>query len=837
MPTTLAPSPTLTSPSSGTGASAMLTSPLPADPPGFGARSGRRPSALLQRRTSRSLSLSLPTSPLFDPTDAHGPGGLVSPSLYAPSLMAHNLYLGSQKSMAMLLAANPPPVLAVLNVAEEIAPPSPAHDALIAPSGRNVGPPATPRPAFYLHLPMSHAPVLAEHLPAAIQFIDMHLSAGHVVLVHCMCGVSRSAAVVIAFLMWRARLSFRKAYEYVRARRPISPNMHLVCQLVEFAISLDLPPDDGADALPMSPLQGQAHAPPPPPPVPAVPQPHPLALAPLTIPDPHSTSDPSTPRTPGHASSAQEPATATTTSNATTPRALPPPLTTLPRDPVSAAVAVATAAMAAAAAAAASSAQGPGSTYIPSPYLTSPVHQTSPVTVHTPPSPLVTATAAAALLSPGLNVRRLSAGPLASTPGTGPATFPRYLSRSGSISSVTSVASSIASVLSSSGASSTAGTPVSATASMDVLDAFPLTDPDLVAAVGTPKSAAAPNLHALHLDHGPRTPTAAAKKIKTKAHTRSHSNPDLHLARGAAAASAAGSAFDDVRGSAFPPAMPRTAGSPPVPHSAGAYLGGGIRDMVVSTPLLRAPPAAARRGGGKIPPPPRIQTDLPKLTSAHVASPGLSLASSGSLKTPVVASFSFGSGPDMPPVPPVPASFAAAQMPLLVLYPDPPAVSETASSSSTSTSTAPALPAARNLSAPLPPLPPPSPLIPAPPLPPRSRTAPGMLTTRRPSLLQHLTKPLPPLPPPSPGGMYLPPMTPRAPVFAPATPTTFAFGGALRGTPGEMDDDDMSDLVAMNAAAEEGLRTPRTPGWFPRDEEVRVVHGVGEPMEVDRVEG
>ncbi|KNE66237.1 hypothetical protein AMAG_10475 [Allomyces macrogynus ATCC 38327] len=726
MPTTLAPSPTLTSPGSGTSATAMLTSPLPADPPGFGARSGRRPSALLQRRTSRSLSLSLPTSPLFDPTDAHGPGGLVSPSLYAPSLMAHNLYLGSQKSMAMLLAANPPPVLAVLNVAEEIAPPSPAHDALIAPSGRNVGPPATPRPAFYLHLPMSHAP--------------------------------RS------------------------------------------------------------------------------PQPHPLALAPLTIPDPHSTSNPSTPRTPGHASSAQEPATATTTSNATTPRALPPPLTILPRDPVSAAVAVATAAMAAAAAAAASTAQGPGSTYIPSPYLTSPVHQTSPVTAHTPPSPLVTATAAAALLSPGLNVRRLSVGPLASTPGTGPATFPRYLSRSGSISSVTSVASSIASVLSSSGASSTAGTPVSATASMDVLDAFPLTDPDLVAAVGTPKSAAAPNLHALHLDHGPRTPTVAAKKIKTKAHARSHSNPDLHLARGAAAASALNSPFDDVHGAAFPPAMPRTAGSPPVPHSAGAYLGGGIRDMVVSTPLLRAPPAAARRGGGKIPPPPRIQTDLPKLTSAHVASPGLPL-SSGSLKTPVAATFSFGSGPDVPPpIPPVPASFAAAQMPLLVLYPDPP-VSETASSSSGSASTAPVLPAARNLSAPLPPLPPPSPLIPAPPLPPRSRTAPGMLATRRPSLLQHLTKPLPPLPPPSPGGMFLPPMTPRAPVFAPATPTTFAFGGVLRGTPGEMDDDDMSDLVAMNAAAEEGLRTPRTPGWFPRDEEVRMHGEVGEPMEVDRVEG
>ncbi|KAI9217377.1 protein-tyrosine phosphatase-like protein, partial [Blastocladiella britannica] len=81
---------------------------------------------------------------------------------------------------------------------------------------------------------MSHAPDLADHLPAAIRYIDLHLAAGRIVLVHCMCGVSRSAAVLLAYLMYKLQWGFRPAYEYVKARRAISPNMHLVCQLVEF---------------------------------------------------------------------------------------------------------------------------------------------------------------------------------------------------------------------------------------------------------------------------------------------------------------------------------------------------------------------------------------------------------------------------------------------------------------------------------------------------------------------------------------------------------------------------------------------------------------------------
>ncbi|KAF8165517.1 protein-tyrosine phosphatase-like protein [Crassisporium funariophilum] len=75
------------------------------------------------------------------------------------------------------------------------------------------------------------------HLPAACQFIDQALRSGGVVLVHCVQGISRSAAVVAAYLMWSRRLRATQALEIVRtARDQIWPNPGFQEQLVLFEL-------------------------------------------------------------------------------------------------------------------------------------------------------------------------------------------------------------------------------------------------------------------------------------------------------------------------------------------------------------------------------------------------------------------------------------------------------------------------------------------------------------------------------------------------------------------------------------------------------------------------
>lgn len=56
------------------------------------------------------------------------------------------------------------------------------------------------------------------------------------VLVHCNAGVSRSASVVIAYLLKTGQYSsFEQAYEFLRAARPaVSPNPGFIRQLKEF---------------------------------------------------------------------------------------------------------------------------------------------------------------------------------------------------------------------------------------------------------------------------------------------------------------------------------------------------------------------------------------------------------------------------------------------------------------------------------------------------------------------------------------------------------------------------------------------------------------------------
>jgi len=85
------------------------------------------------------------------------------------------------------------------------------------------------------------------HLPSACRFIDSALRSGGIVLVHCGQGLSRSAAVVAAYLMWSRRIDATQALEVVRgARDQIWVNVGFFEQLVLFELCRYAPsPSEG----------------------------------------------------------------------------------------------------------------------------------------------------------------------------------------------------------------------------------------------------------------------------------------------------------------------------------------------------------------------------------------------------------------------------------------------------------------------------------------------------------------------------------------------------------------------------------------------------------------
>ena len=55
------------------------------------------------------------------------------------------------------------------------------------------------------------------------------------IYIHCICGISRSTSIVIAYLMWKTHCSYYDAYFFVKNRRPfIDPNEGFIKQLKIF---------------------------------------------------------------------------------------------------------------------------------------------------------------------------------------------------------------------------------------------------------------------------------------------------------------------------------------------------------------------------------------------------------------------------------------------------------------------------------------------------------------------------------------------------------------------------------------------------------------------------
>ncbi|RXN34943.1 dual specificity phosphatase 10 [Labeo rohita] len=81
---------------------------------------------------------------------------------------------------------------------------------------------------------------LRQYFEEAFEFIEEAHQAGQGLLIHCQAGVSRSATIVIAYLMKHTWMTMTDAYKFVKSRRPIiSPNLNFMGQLLEFEEDLN----------------------------------------------------------------------------------------------------------------------------------------------------------------------------------------------------------------------------------------------------------------------------------------------------------------------------------------------------------------------------------------------------------------------------------------------------------------------------------------------------------------------------------------------------------------------------------------------------------------------
>lgn len=84
----------------------------------------------------------------------------------------------------------------------------------------------------YIGIHDFHTVNISKYFDQSYEFIER--SKGNV-LVHCAAGISRSATIVIAYLMRKERKSFEIIMNYVKERRnAVNPNEGFVKQLIEF---------------------------------------------------------------------------------------------------------------------------------------------------------------------------------------------------------------------------------------------------------------------------------------------------------------------------------------------------------------------------------------------------------------------------------------------------------------------------------------------------------------------------------------------------------------------------------------------------------------------------
>ncbi|KAL1760855.1 hypothetical protein FB107DRAFT_201978 [Schizophyllum commune] len=229
--------------------------------PDFGRDKQRRPSVISLPSTANPLARNYRREEDGSPTVPYADG---------PIQILPGLWLGSEDNARDWKGLLERGIRSILNVAKEVS--TPFEDSAVTQTLRstastpnfgvtkfNRDPNSTYYPAHipsgrpsmhYLKLQWSHGEkdLVETGFPTAMAFADAARARGEGLLVHCQCGVSRSATVIIAMVMRAAseRLHWvpadvwalkdmNSAYDYVKSKsRWAGPNMSLIFQLREY---------------------------------------------------------------------------------------------------------------------------------------------------------------------------------------------------------------------------------------------------------------------------------------------------------------------------------------------------------------------------------------------------------------------------------------------------------------------------------------------------------------------------------------------------------------------------------------------------------------------------
>lgn len=142
----------------------------------------------------------------LDPTITHGALDNVCLLFTPPTHVIDNIYIGNSLNASNYYELEDNNITHVVNVSEEIS---------------NY----FPDDIKYLRIPVSDTndASLERYFPDALKFIGNvdPFSGGENVLVHCFMGSSRSATIVVLYLMRNHDMTFSEAYTYLKSRRPV----------------------------------------------------------------------------------------------------------------------------------------------------------------------------------------------------------------------------------------------------------------------------------------------------------------------------------------------------------------------------------------------------------------------------------------------------------------------------------------------------------------------------------------------------------------------------------------------------------------------------------------